>query len=83
VQPWYLLWILPLLCLVRQPGWITWSATIFLAYWILDGHARTGLWQEAAWVKWVEYGAAGLAVLAARVWKHRGKRPGPGYWGKT
>ncbi|MCI0697906.1 hypothetical protein L0337_38640 [candidate division KSB1 bacterium] len=71
VQPWYLLWILPLLCLARQPGWITWSATIFLAYWILDGYARTGLWQESAWVKWVEYGMAGLAAIAARAWKRR------------
>ncbi len=83
VQPWYLLWILPLLCLARRPGWIIWSATIFLAYLILDGYARTGLWQESAWVKWVEYGAAGMAALAARVLKHRGKRHGPGYWGKT
>jgi hypothetical protein len=75
VQPWYLLWILPLLCLVRQPGWITWSATIFLAYWILDGYARTGLWHESSWVKWVEYGVAGLAAVAARAWKPRTKFP--------
>ncbi|MGH7599860.1 MAG: hypothetical protein ACREOI_26190 [bacterium] len=73
VQPWYLLWILPLMCLVRQPGWITWSATIFLAYWILDGYARTGLWQEPAWVKWMEYGVAGLAAVAARAWKRQTK----------
>jgi hypothetical protein len=69
VQPWYLLWMLPLLCVVRQPGWIAWSATIFLAYWILDGYARTGEWQESAWVKWVEYGAAGTVAVAARFWK--------------
>lgn len=73
VQPWYLLWILPLLCLARQPGWITWSATIFLAYWILDGYARTGVWQELAWVRWVEYGVAGLAAVAAQVWKRQTK----------
>jgi hypothetical protein len=61
--------MLPLLCVVRQPGWIAWSATIFLAYWIWDGYARTGVWQESAWVKWVEYGAAGMVALAARFWK--------------
>jgi hypothetical protein len=66
VQPWYLLWILPLLCLVRHPGWMAWSATIFLAYWILDGYARAGVWQELSWVKWMEYGVAGMIALAAR-----------------
>jgi hypothetical protein len=69
IQPWYLLWMLPFLCLVRQPGWVAWSTTIFLAYWVLDGFARTGLWQEASWVKWVEYGVVGIVALIAKTWK--------------
>ncbi|MGH7453512.1 MAG: hypothetical protein ACRENG_19335 [bacterium] len=42
-----------------------------MAYWILDGYTRTGLWQESAWVKWVEYGVAGLVAVTAGAWKHR------------
>jgi hypothetical protein len=39
----------------------------------LDSYARTGLWQEPAWVKWVEYGVAGLVAVAARAWKRQAK----------
>jgi len=67
VQPWYLLWILPFLCIIRQPGWMAWSATIFLAYWILDGYARTGTWQESNWVKCLEYGLAAIIAAATRL----------------
>jgi hypothetical protein len=66
VQPWYLLWILPLLCMARRPGWMTWSMTVFLSYWVLDGYARTGLWQESSWMKFIEYGVAGMVAVVVR-----------------
>lgn len=67
LQPWYLLWILPLLCLKdAMPGfeyckkmifplWLL-SGTVFLSYWVLANYIQFGLWQEPQWVKWVEYG---------------------------
>ena len=64
LQPWYLLWLLPLLTLdarkesldrVVIPLFIL-SATVFLSYWVLENYLQAGLWQEPAWVKWVEYG---------------------------
>ncbi|MDZ7269390.1 MAG: hypothetical protein ONB48_18405 [candidate division KSB1 bacterium] len=80
LQPWYLLWLLPLLCLsheVRKAGsppiwqpalipalagkpalgglWLL-TATVFLSYWILHDYLVSGLWREAAWWKWLEFG---------------------------
>ena len=43
VHPWYILWILPWLCLYPSPAWLLLTALIPLAY------------LDAAWVKWAEY----------------------------
>ncbi len=67
LQPWYLIWLLPVLCFrdallafeastrMILPLWIL-SATVFLSYWVLANYLPQGLWQEPQWVKWVEYG---------------------------
>ena len=72
-QPWYMLWLLPLLCVVcvvkkessatrLRLKYYLWglSATVFLSYWVLYAYWREGIWQEQAWVKWVEYSLPGL-----------------------
>jgi hypothetical protein len=67
LQPWYLLWLLPLLCLGEifdQHEFLArliiplviFSATIFLSYFVLENYLQSGIWQEPGWVKWVEYG---------------------------
>ena len=67
LQPWYLIWLLPLLCLSPMienfkiagsmivPLWL-FSATIFLSYGVLQTYILSGVWREPGWVKWVEYG---------------------------
>jgi hypothetical protein len=66
LQPWYLIWLLPFLCLRLEnrvtvcqslitPLWLL-SATVFLSYWVLEGYHQSGVWQQPGWVKWVEYG---------------------------
>jgi hypothetical protein len=67
LQPWYLLWLLPLLCLggildqhkiflrLMLPLWI-FSVTVFLSYFVLENYFQSGVWQQPGWVKWVEYG---------------------------
>ncbi|MDZ7363530.1 MAG: hypothetical protein ONB46_22850 [candidate division KSB1 bacterium] len=66
LQPWYLIWLLPFLCLQFEnrvtlyqslitPLWLL-SATVFLSYWVLESYVQSGLWQEPGWVKWAEYG---------------------------
>ncbi len=54
-QPWYLLWILPLLAMWPSRSLLVLSGTVFLSYWILQHYASTGEWQENAWVKWLEF----------------------------
>lgn len=67
LQPWYLIWLLPLLCCGELLGelkfyksmiialWLL-SATVFLSYFVLEKYIQAGIWQEPARVKWVEYG---------------------------
>src|SRR5262245_45102374 len=43
LHPWYLLWILPWLCLYTSPAWLLLTGLIPLSY------------MDAAWVRWVEY----------------------------
>jgi hypothetical protein len=81
LQPWYLIWILPLLCLddampafewskrLITPLWML-SATVFLSYWVLADYLSSGLWQEPQWVKWVEYGIP----LGLWLWTGRNRR---------
>ncbi len=99
-QPWYLLWVLPVLCVTiceaNTSGgtiesqrstirlldsksrlthlesallprfklylWIL-SGAVFLSYWVLYAYWGEGIWQEQAWVKWVEYGLPGLVFF--------------------
>ena len=67
LQPWYLLWLLPLLLGAMKSDYsknwaglvfplLMLSATVFLSYWILENYLTAGIWKEPAWVKWVEYG---------------------------
>jgi hypothetical protein len=67
LQPWYLIWLLPLLCLSYAtnefeffqpmiPAFWLLSATVFLSYWGLAGYLQSGVWREPGWVKWAEYG---------------------------
>jgi hypothetical protein len=84
LQPWYLIWLLPLLCfngaaseyaLVQElilPLWIL-SATVFLSYEVLENYIRSGVWQEPSWVKWVEYGIPALVFCRL----HFNKRTNP------
>jgi len=62
-QPWYLLWILPLLALWPNRSLLMLSGTVFLSYWILQDYSATGVWQENAWVKWLEFTPVGVMML--------------------
>ncbi len=98
LQPWYLLWLLPLLCLNRRapngdarqtsrpalfsaliskPGrnglWLL-TATVLLSYLILHDYQSSGVWQEAAWWKWLEFGPPLVLLL----WGIAAQRAGQG-----
>jgi len=77
-QPWYMLWLLPLLCVVSgmkkesSEGLIAplylWglSATMFFSYCVLGAYWREGVWEEQGWVIWVEYGLPSLMFFVSR-----------------
>lgn len=84
LQPWYLIWLLPLLCFNAKPSeyaparemivplWIL-SATVFLSYWVLEDYLRAGVWQEPSWVRWVEYGLP--ALVFCRIYFNKRTNP--------
>ncbi len=67
VHPWYLLWVLPFLPFFPSMAWIYLSGASLLAYNVLDGSHTTGVWQEDAWVKWVEYVPFVVLTAVSRV----------------
>jgi hypothetical protein len=62
-QPWYMLWILPLLALWPNRSLFVLSGTVLLSYWILQDYSATGVWRENAWVKWLEFTPVGAMML--------------------
>ena len=67
VHPWYGLWLLILVPLVRAPALYALTGLLPLAYlaWTVAPGAVS--WEPPAWVLWVEYGLpAALALAAAR-----------------
>ncbi len=85
LHPWYLLWLLPVLCFkeaipanaspssINLPLWIL-SATVFLSYTVLANYLPAGFWREPQWVRWVEYG------IPCGVWLWAMRRSGNGKW---
>ena len=55
VQPWYIIWVMPFLCVFLMPSWILLSGTAILSYIIYIRFDTKGIWDEALWVRLVEY----------------------------
>jgi len=56
LEPWYLLWLIPLLCAKPSWPWLGLSWLALLSYAVLIRFMREGVWLVPGWVKWVEYG---------------------------
>ena len=46
VHPWYLLWMLPFLCIYESPPWLVLTGTIVFSYSVLTGYFYCGTWKE-------------------------------------
>ncbi len=55
VQPWYLVWVIPFLCLYPNPAWILLSGLAALSYHVVIGFVLTECWHEETWVRFVQY----------------------------
>ncbi|MCY3770696.1 MAG: hypothetical protein OXG98_01540 [Gemmatimonadetes bacterium] len=55
VQPWYLVWVIPFLCLYPNPAWVLLSGLAALSYHVAIGFVLTETWEEEIWVRFVQY----------------------------
>ena len=68
LEPWYLLWLIPLLCLRFSWPWLIFTGLSMLSYMVLVSYVRHGVWVIPLWATWVEYGPLYL-WLVWRAWK--------------
>jgi len=76
VEPWYLLWVIPLWCVRFSWIWVIWSGLTMLSYVVLVRFVQDGIWELPVWVKWIEYGP--LAAFSLMRWvrgRHRAPSP--------
>jgi hypothetical protein len=77
VNPWYLLWLLPFVCL--RPTWTGMAAMVLVSLSYCHGvnltpGAVTGF-EHPTWLRWVEYGGLGLVfAVEASHWRARRRR---------
>lgn len=64
LHPWYLLWILPLLCIHPLRAWLWLSGLVALSYHVLIRFAAVGIWEENLWIKCAIYIPFFLLLLA-------------------
>jgi hypothetical protein len=70
LYPWYVLWIVPFLCVFPNRAWILFTGLVFVSYWVWVVYHRTGEWALPPAVYAIEY-APFLALLALDAWSAR------------
>jgi hypothetical protein len=75
VFPWYLSWIVPLLCIYLEPAWLLLTVAVFLSYHVLIPYGTLGLWREDRRFTLLEY-APFYALLLAGYAVRKFPKPG-------
>lgn len=70
VFPWYIIWIVPFLCLWPNPAWLLLSVTAFLGHHVVIAYQATGEWRYSPFMLALEY-APFYALLLAGWWRKR------------
>ena len=69
LHPWYLLWLIPCLCVWRLPALMALTGTVVLAYTVWPGYLDGGPWRVPLWARALEYGPVALLGLwSVRRW---------------
>jgi hypothetical protein len=55
LQPWYLIWIVPFLCLYPNRAWMLLTGLVVFSYHVLIQFAQTGIWKEDVTLRYVQY----------------------------
>jgi alpha-1,6-mannosyltransferase len=64
VYPWYLMWIMPLVCVFPHRAWIGFSGLVMLSYGVWDVFNQSGEWFVPTWLLALEYVPFYLLLLA-------------------
>jgi hypothetical protein len=64
VHPWYLLWLIPFLCLCPHPALLIWNGTIVLSYTVLRRYRVSQAWDLSPIIQIGEYAPVYLALAA-------------------
>jgi hypothetical protein len=54
-HPWYIIWLIPFLCIFWYRSWILLSGTLIFSYYIYIDFDTLGVWHESWWIKLIEY----------------------------
>ena len=68
IEPWYIIWLIPFLCIRPRWSWLAFSGLVALSYMVLIGYVRAGIWHVPLWVKVIEYGT----LMGLLVWEQTG-----------
>lgn len=72
LYPWYVIWIVPMLCVFADRSWILFTGLVMLSYLVWPISEHTGQWRLPPWVLAVEYVPfIGLMLLGR--WRRRGR----------
>lgn len=72
VHPWYVTWVVPFLVFRPRLSWLLLSALVVLSYHVRIGWTAAGVWEEALWIRWLEYGPFYAVWLGEVVWERKG-----------
>lgn len=65
VHPWYVVWLVPLICFEFRPAWLIYCCTIFISYVAKVSQLQTGQWVDHWYVELIEY-----APVYVLLWLH-------------
>ncbi|MEE2708742.1 MAG: hypothetical protein VYA69_04015 [Gemmatimonadota bacterium] len=75
LQVWYMVWIIPFLCIYPNRAWLLLSGLTVLSYNVLIQFIQTGIWHEAMWVRYAEYIPFYLLLIGDVIWKKAPVKP--------
>jgi alpha-1,6-mannosyltransferase len=55
LQPWYMVWLIPFLCLYPNRAWILLTGLIPISYHVIIQFIHTGIWSESSWIRYVQF----------------------------
>lgn len=70
VQPWYVTWLVALVCLEFRLGWLMFSATVLVSYVARVAQLQVGVGVDTAFTRWVQYVPLYL-LLMSEAWRNR------------